>query len=238
MTAENEPDERWRARARRALEGYFERRSAPRLILTAIVIITGAAGFAVSVVLLHLGLQAMWARYPLALLTAYGVFLGLIRLWVELEKSRFRPERNEIEEALKEEDSFNLPWTSSQPRKSSWFDWLDVTNLFDFDEGCIPVLLLAAIAGVIAVIAFVVLSAPALVAEVFLDAFVVTVLYRRLQLAAREHWLGTAVRKTIWRAIIAAALLSLAGWILELLAPGAHSIGPALQQIANGYRAA
>ena len=94
-------------------------------------------------------------------------------------------------------------------------------------KGALVLILLAAIVvGLVAVLVFVVTSAPALLAEVFIDAFVLSVLYRRLRIAAKEHWLGTAIRKTILQACMFALLLSFAGWCLEFLAPGSHSIGP------------
>jgi hypothetical protein len=49
----------------------------------------------------------------------------------------------------------------------------------------------------------------------------------------RGNWLGTAVRKTWLLAFAAAALLCLAGWCLEMLAPGAHSIGPAIEKLLH-----
>ena len=67
----------------------------------------------------------------------------------------------------------------------------------------------------------------------FLDAFLVSVLYRRLKIAAREHWLGTAIRKTWLLVFIAAALLSVGGFALELLAPNTHSIGKAIHYLRN-----
>jgi hypothetical protein len=59
------------------------------------------------------------------------------------------------------------------------------------------------------------------------------VLYRRLRIAAEEHWLGTAIRKTWISALIIAVLLAIAGMCLESLAPGARSIGPAIHRILH-----
>lgn len=39
----------------------------------------------------------MWIRYPIAVMMVYGVFSGLLRFWLEFERSRFRPWRGEIE---------------------------------------------------------------------------------------------------------------------------------------------
>lgn len=224
-------DDPWRVRARTALQDYFQRRSAPRLILSAILILTGSAGFGVSAGLLRFGLERMWIRYPIAVFAAYGVFLGLIRLWVEFEKSRFDPQTSEVQEALKQPEAKHSPSWSSGHSSESWFDWLDVPSVFDFDEGCLPVLLVGALIGVIGLLIFTAIAAPALAAEVFIDAFVVSVLYRQLRKAAQENWLSTAVKKTWIRALAVAILLSLIGWCLELAAPGSHSIGPAIEKL-------
>ena len=223
-------DEQWRGRARTALQAYFQKRSAPRLILSAILILTGSVGFAVSVGLMRLGMVTMWIRYPIAVLAAYGFFLGLIRLWIQFEKSRFDPRADEIEQALKEGKEHYTPSRRSGHDDGSSFNWLDIVD-FDFGEGCLLIVVIAAIVGLVALLLFTILGAPALVAEVFIDAFVVSVLYRHLRKAAREHWLGTAIKKTWARALGTAALLSLIGWCLEMMAPGSHSIGPAIQKL-------
>ena len=61
------------------------RRGLPRVQMSLILAATGAAGFLVSVVLLHAGVSRMWLRYALAVLFAYLVFLLLLRLWLWLQ---------------------------------------------------------------------------------------------------------------------------------------------------------
>jgi hypothetical protein len=79
-----------------------------------------------------------------------------------------------------------------------------------------------------------IMAGSELLAEVFLDAVVVTMLYRHLKNAARQHWLGTAVRRS-WRLVIAmAASLSLLGACLSVFAPNSHSLGKALREIMHG----
>ena len=85
--------------ARHALEQYFRKRSSPRLILALLLILTGLASLLVSMVLLRSGMNEMWVRYPSAVLAGYGVFLGLLKFWLEFEKSRFNPRVGEIEDA-------------------------------------------------------------------------------------------------------------------------------------------
>ena len=102
-------DEKWRTRTRRALERYFDKRSAPRLILSVLLILTGTAGLLISILLLHAGLEAMSIRYPIAVLAGYGVFLLLLRFWVEFERARFNPESGEIDAALEMTHLTNRP---------------------------------------------------------------------------------------------------------------------------------
>lgn len=59
----------------------------PRLLVSFLLALTGAAGFLVSTVLLHLGVTMMAVRYPLAVLSAYCVFLLLLRLWLALRRT-------------------------------------------------------------------------------------------------------------------------------------------------------
>lgn len=233
-TGSHEPDLKWRERARRALEQYFEKRSSPRLILSLVLVLTGLASLVVSLELLRAGLVEMWVRYPIAVLAGYGVFIGLLRLWLEFERSRFNPRADEVENAVAP-PPLRLSESAWEERRSRtrWYDYLDFPDVFDLDEGCAVMFLLGILVALIGLAVFAVLSAQAFLAEVFLDAFIVSVFYRRLRIAAREHWLGTAVRKTWVLALITAALLSMAGWALERAAPGSHSIGPALEKILN-----
>lgn len=215
-----------------ALQRYFERHSYPRSMLALLLLVAGAAGFLVSYGLLRMGVDHMWMRFPLAVFAGYGVLLALVRGWVELEKQSFDPDDPVLREDLAGRRSEFK--SRHQPPSRGW-DWLDVSPLdgIDGDEGCLPALLVGMLVLLIVAIIGALAAAPALIAEVFLDAFLVSVLYRRLRMAEQEHWLGTAIRKT-WRvALITAIVLALAGWVLEELAPGARSIGRALEQLMS-----
>jgi hypothetical protein len=223
----NAADPNWRDRTRAALERHFRDKSWPRLILLLILTLVGVAGFAISVALLHLGLKKMWLRYPIVVGAGYAAFLLLLRGWVELEKKRFNPAIAEIKNAFEQTQSDG--GVRAKRDHSSWLDCLDFPSDLAFDEGCLIALLVGVVLVLIGVLIFAIYSATSLIAEVFLDAFIVTVLYRRLRIAANEHWLGTAVRRTWLPALLTAASLSLAGWCLETATPDAHSIGPALR---------
>ena len=56
---------------------YLEEAGRPRLVILAVLAITLAAGFLASVAMVHLGVDRMYVRYPLAVAVAYATFLGL-----------------------------------------------------------------------------------------------------------------------------------------------------------------
>jgi hypothetical protein len=228
---------KWRGRARNALEAYFKRRSFPRLALSLILALTGGFGFLISFALLKADLAAMWLRYPLAVLGAYGFFLLLLRFWVEIERHRFTPD--EIEKLDFQNETFSeSSLVREADSKMGWLDYLDIPSIgVDlFDEGCLPVLLIGAALGIVCALLLTVFAAPALIAEVFLDLVLVSLLYRRLKIASHEHWLSTAVRKTWGTAVIIALLLMAGGFILQIMVPEARSIGPATREVLAKWR--
>ncbi len=226
-------------RARVALEAYFHRHSFPRLTLGLIVVIAGIVGFLVSRAFFHLGLMEMWMRYPLAVLAGYAAFLTLLRLWVEIERLRYDSRIAALPiDVSDEETEFPARRLPYEKDRSSWLDWLDVPDFFSFDDGCLFVFIFALVMGLTAwttgLLFSFVMAGSELLAEVFLDAFVVSLLYRHLKTAASEHWLGTAVKRTWIAALMMAGGLGLAGYFLGLLAPDSHSLGPALKAIFQG----
>ena len=234
---------KWRLRARNALESYFHRHSYPRVALSAIVTTAGLVGFLLSYGLLHEGVEQMGVRYFVAVLGAWATTLGLLRIWVELEQRRFDHERFAAVSQEPVGVGFAIAEEPAQPRharprrRGPSLEWLRVLDGCDLDidlEGCLAVVIVGALIAAIAwVFVFVLTSASSLLAEVFLDAFFVSALYRRPRVAAVEHWLGTAVRRTGPQALLLAVSLALAGWLLQHYAPDTHSIGPALRELIH-----
>lgn len=60
--------------------------SLPRLQMSGLLALTGAAGFLTSFSLLELGVDSMAVRYPVAVLAAYAVFLLLLRVWLAMQR--------------------------------------------------------------------------------------------------------------------------------------------------------
>jgi hypothetical protein len=220
--------EKERARALRGLRIYFAHRRWPRMTMSVIVAASGGVGFAASFFMLKAGLTAMALRYPLAVFAAWGVFLALMWFWAQAERRWFLPQ-HELEQMLRLPDPGERDEAGLEPGR--WWDWLsDVPRALSLDaEGCavgvivltLLVVLSFAVAGVITIV----LAAPALIAEVFLDAVLATALYRRIQNIDNRWWLGGAIAQTAGPVAWTALLLAALGLIFACVAPGAQSIG-------------
>lgn len=100
---------------------------------------------------------------------------------------------------------------------------LDLGALDDGAWVLIPAALAAAVALGAAI--YVVYIAPVLFAELLLDAALAAGLYRRLRGVQGQHWLRSAIRRTIGPAVVAAILLAGSGALMQMVYPGASSIG-------------
>lgn len=241
----------------------------PRLLVSFLLALTGAAGFLVSTALLHLGVTSMTVRYPLAVLSAYSVFLLLLRLWLAFQR---RKNRSRLDDWLPDvgdgvshvfDSAARVPpdastfggvpdfggagaggsWTSDAVSSnvassnvsgggSSVMDSLpDLPDVgldldFDFGEGCFWIIIpIVAIVGVVVAMFYVVYVAPVFLAEILVDALLVAGLYKRLKGIEPRHWLRSVVRRTLLPVVIATALFIAAGYLMERIAPEAHSIG-------------
>jgi hypothetical protein len=107
------------------------------------------------------------------------------------------------------------------------------SKVFDADD-LWPVILAAVLAlGAIVAVGFVVVSAPTLLAEVALDAGLMSTVYRRLRRQDAGHWSGAVLRRT-WLPALAVVLITAgAGYALQLAAPEARSIGGVIRSLAG-----
>ena len=106
------------------------------------------------------------------------------------------------------------------------FGFLDDLDLDDDSGAVIAIALLAlAAAAVVAAASYVLVVAPALLAEVVVDGIVVSGLYRRVRTIDDRQWLRTALRKTWIPTLLIALLLCIVGFGVQRLVPNALSIG-------------
>ena len=108
-------------------------------------------------------------------------------------------------------------------------DVSEAAGAFDLEELAFVVLAIAAVVGAAWAAVWIVWAAPALLAELLLDAALAAGLYKRLEVVEGVHWLRTAVRRTAWPFVAVALSFSLAGGAMQIYAPDATSIGQVFQ---------
>lgn len=122
---------------------------------------------------------------------------------------------------------------------SSVLDRVPDVGIFDLDldDGCFWIVIpLVAVVGVVVAMFYVVYVAPVFLAEIMVDALLVAGLYKRLQGIEPRHWLRSAVRRTLLPVMLATALFIAAGYLMERIAPEAHSIGGFWREINSPQR--
>lgn len=244
-----------RARLIADLEARHIAPAFPRGQLTLMVVASGLVGFLTSFGLLAAGLHAMWLRYGLAVVGAYLGFLGWLRLWIAWHRG-WTPDLD-VPTSGGSHDQADLVsavarggrsggaggggrWTSDvhavAPRQGAssspgrgWSGGLDL----DLDDGWWLVLAGVLVLGGALAVVYVIYIAPVLLAEVALDAALVTAVYKRLKPHDAQHWSLGVVRRTWLPAAILAVCLAGAGAALQQVAPEARSIGGVVRHLAN-----
>ena len=98
----------------------------------------------------------------------------------------------------------------------------------------LALVVVAAIAVVaFSILVYVVYIAPALFAELLLDAGLAAGLYRRLASLERRSWLATALRRTAIPAASIAVLLGIGGQVMQAVYPEAVSIGRVVDHVRD-----
>lgn len=229
---------RWIARLRHRLE----RDGTPRFDMLLITLLTGGIGFLVSATLLAVGVDEMPIRYAIAFGFAYLVFLWLLRLWLRNRETVDFDVFDAADLATDVPRLFESGFEGGGGAfggggASSSFDGEPVRpvasgdskggalSVFDAEEGVVVIALVAAALALLAASFWVIWSAPALLAELALDACFVGGLYHRLRRVDSPAWLGTALRRTALPFLFTGALFVFAGWLAQEKYPAARSIG-------------
>ncbi|HJU43714.1 MAG TPA: hypothetical protein VJ691_12890 [Vicinamibacterales bacterium] len=225
-----------------AIRRRFIARGYPRLVVLVFISLSGLAALGFSTALFRLGVEHMGYRYLAATAVGYGVFMLLLALWVELQRpSGSRGDFDVVDlpggglpDAGGTGVEFSGGSSGGAGASASWGS-ADVSKI-DVDVGGVdadeawPVVIAVAVAaivllgGVIALF-YVVYYAPLLLAEVALDAALVTGIYRKLRKQDTGHWLGSAIRHTWKPAVIIALCLFVVGTVIQWAAPSARTIG-------------
>ena len=203
----------------RELRRNLESTENPRLFMALLIAITGMTGFIASVILLHFGLHTLWLRYLIAGSIAYLVFLAMLYQWTHwrsadgLDLSGFIPSTS--------------PGQDAAPAGEALGQIHDGGHL-PLAAGAGPLYLLFILLALIASCAWVITSAPELMAEMLLDSAVVAGVYRRLRHRDRRSWIGTALRGTARPFLVVLLVLMAVGWIAQKSHPEAVTLGEVL----------
>ena len=106
-----------------------------------------------------------------------------------------------------------------------------VSSSLDAEELAVVIIALIALAAAVVAAFWIVWIAPTLFAELTLDAALATGLYKRLSKIEGDHWLRTAIRRTVWLFVGVAVLFTVAGAAMQAYAPQAKSIGQVIKQM-------
>jgi hypothetical protein len=191
--------------------------------MTLIVTATGLAGFLASFFMLHLGLERMWLKYPLAVALAYAVFLVLLKLWIIYQE---RSVAEDLLDLCPHELSGNKSrdhLVSGDSGGSS--GWCDIASGLDADEWIVLLVFLLALLTALLASIFIVYSAPALLGEVFLDAVLVAALRKKMIRITEQHWSWGVMRRTVLPFLMIVLVFGLAGATMQHIKPEARSIG-------------
>ena len=168
-----------RSRLVEQVRQYLEKQGQPRLAMLGILAVTLAAGFLASVAMVHLGVDRMSLRYPVAVGFAYATFLGLLWGWLR---------RHQTTTLASSEDREGLFFVSAAAvgiasmkgqnpdpdrekcRKDS-NDFSGLVNLGGGGDGlgAVAILVLIAVICTLIVSVYLVVTSPALLAELLVD---------------------------------------------------------------------
>ena len=237
-------------------EGY------PRLTTAIILSASGGCAFLFSALALAAGLESMGWRYLLAALVGYLAFALFVRAWIAYRRGWGGPDfdipdidlpsgvRSASEPKLffggrsggsgggavwdqPASGSNTVPLARGSVAESSIKTSGRLGGALDLDDFWYLVLAAAcALAGLTAMIV-VVYSAPVLLAEVALDAGLVSTVYRRLHRRDVRHWTGSLLARTWLPAAVVVASVAVAGFALQRAVPDARSIGAVFRAIGS-----
>jgi hypothetical protein len=189
-----------------------------RIQMFGVAAATSLAGFLTTFTLLQLRVHAMWLRYGLAVLVAYGVFLLLIHRCMQHYQGR--PDRLLV--LRREGRESGGGWRHA-------LHALDALDLFDVigeaGLGGILVAMLITIVSValIYVVASTAVLIPEWIAELVLEGAIGATAYRQIQ--------ASTVRETAGPFICLFVLFVAAGFLGQAYAPEAASIGGVIRHV-------
>lgn len=240
MSQPRQPPTKPRRELLAEIQARFIAKGYPRLLVLFILLLAGLAAFAFSAGALRLGFEQMGLRYLAASLAGYATFLLLIRVWIAFHRGELDPGLDMVdvldESSGSKGAAFGGGHSGGAGASANW-DAPDVGRAVDIsvdvDDAWPLVLAAVALLGSVLAMFYVVYAAPALLAEIALDAALVAGIYRKLRKQDARYWLDSALRRTWKPAAIAAVCLWVTGTALQWAMPDARSIGDVVRELGQ-----
>jgi hypothetical protein len=235
---------------REKIRNWLERKFFLRIHMTVILLGTFLAGLAATKVLMVLEVNTLALRYGVAVIAAYLVFLALIKVWlyyVRMSRDAIDLSIDGIEffgdvggNAYEElggggsfggggasgswEEPFVAPAQAlrSGATKSGGSKW-DFFGI-DGEEGCVLVLLVLLVFGLLIASIYLIWTAPAILAEAAFEAAIAGTLAKRARRVEKGNWVAAIWRATVWP-FVAILVLSVAlGYFVQRSCPEAKKL--------------
>lgn len=238
------PASRTRTKLVERLRRRLLARGWPRFQMTLVVLGTGAVGFVASALLLRVGLDRMWIRYPAAIGIACLAFLTLLRIWISFHRKMDASLPDLDLSDLIDASSNALPHRPSgvsvpsdsqmEPSDGASAVAESVGISLDLDELLLVLIPIAITILALVASLYVIITAPAFFAELLVDGVLVGGLYRRLRRLERRSWYATGLRRTWWMFLGIAVLFGVGGFVIQTLEPSIRSIGDISRVVFDG----
>jgi hypothetical protein len=225
-----------RSRLVEQVRQYLEKQAQPRLAMLGILAETLVAGFLASVAMVHVGVDRMSLRYPVAVGFAYATFLGLLWGWLR------RHQATALALSEDREGLFFVPAAAvgiaamqghnpDPDREKCRKDANGISGLGNLggggDFGAVAIVVLIAVICTLIVSVYLVMTSPALLAELLVDGALLGTMSRAVNADQSPHWSRGVLRRTWLAATITAIVFGLVGFGIERVAPGARTLGEA-----------
>lgn len=239
---------------REKLRDWLERRFFLRIHMTVILGGTFLAGLAATHVLMRMEVNVLALRYGLAVCAAYLMFLALIKMWLYY----VRISRESIDISVDGIEFFGDAGGAAYDAiggggrfggagaSGSWGDAAASpaqslkaasgssnkgcgVDIGGGDEGCVVILLVLLVFGLIIAAVYLIWTAPAILAEAAFEAALAGALARRAKRVEKGNWVGAIWRATVWPFLAILVLSALLGYFAQRSCPEATRLSEAFE---------
>jgi hypothetical protein len=201
-----------------------------RFHMALILLMVFLAGNASSFALLKLGVRSMPARYVLAVLLGYALFLVGVRLWLWYAQEALPHLEREVVEVDAGRRPAALPPARRGSDGSGLADLASASDVLDLGgEGCAAVAIVTIVVVALGgAVAYVLAATPELLGEAVVQFALAAALRRRGKAFKGGHWSGSVFRATWGPALVVVLAAVIIGVLIQAACPSAATIFEAM----------